>query len=244
MKIYSSKTPSDKIKLFQELARQDVWVRVTHTCSPDYPMYVKIIDVYLSRSDYLITMQSLPLWWTDIVDGKITGYWRLFSLSNVLSVLNNIRVSDTVFESNISVCDPLDTKTTQEMIGILDRYLDTCSTSTPESVSKLQLLHEICGEDIWLNIIEDGGYTSFTKILNIYNNVITVNQLPLWWTDYISASDNNIERSRYNHIDYSLQGLTPILTLYTGDFVVSEPVELMTTEEMREVLDSCTVIDD
>ena len=113
-----------------------------------------------------------------------------------------------------------------------------------------QLFQELAGQDVWVLVEGNYGYKYYIKVVNFYDakpfSIIKYNRLPTWWTDVLTKG---YEMDRVDH-----KKITKVLngTAYNGDlfhdeidlFTVCDPVEIMTTEEMQEILDNQPLVDE
>ena len=111
-------------------------------------------------------------------------------------------------------------------------------------MNDLQLFEEIAGQDIWVLVEGNYGYCYYIKVVNFYDAkpfpIIRYNRLPTWWTDVLFEGDE-MDRVDYNTIDSILNGTNRNGSLFRDEidlFTICEPFEILTTEEMRELLNS------
>ena len=72
-----------------------------------------------------------------------------------------------------------------------------------------------------------------------------IDRLPSWWSSYVNGIDIEIYKDDYSIISDILNGDTILRSDENANiYEICTPLDIMTTEEMREILDSCHIIED
>lgn len=134
------------------------------------------------------------------------------------AAMNEITGSYTRGLSSFEILDPLVTLTTKEIYPKYD----------PDYTQ----FDKFVGRDIWVKVTQYPGYLYYIKILRKNDAFITCSHVPAERVD----TDTPMWYVSQETIDYVLDNLDNEHTDNIDNYVLSEPLEVLTTEELIEMI--------
>lgn len=114
---------------------------------------------------------------------------------------------------------------------------------------KMELFREIADKPIWVAVKGNSYFAYYIRVMCVYErpdsiDEILVKRFPGWWTSYIhnTANNSDLEPEDYEIIDDTLVGLSKPHIHEVDFYEICEPLELLTTNEMRDILESLPII--
>lgn len=113
-------------------------------------------------------------------------------------------------------------------------------------------LSKFAGKDVWVRLTHmgPGRYPFYAKIFSVEDlGVMELAKLPAWWTKCVDGKDMEIDSTDLSNIQDRLSNSTASNSRYhirdaVDYFYVCTPLDIMTTNEMYEVLDTCVLVED
>jgi len=109
-------------------------------------------------------------------------------------------------------------------------------------------LSKFAGKDVWVRLARKDfyNYSFYAKIFSVEDlGVMELAKLPVWWTRCVDGKDLEIDSHDLSNIQDRLSNSA---AYYIRDaveyFSVCPPLDIMTTNEMYEVLDTCVLVED
>lgn len=119
-----------------------------------------------------------------------------------------------------------------------DDAMDTTATT----------LSKFAGKDVWVRLTHKGmdRYPFYAKIFSVEDlGVMEIAKLPSWWTRHIDGKDMEIDSTDLSNIHGRLSNSAAYYIRDAVDYYyVCTPLDIMTTNEMYDVLDACILVED
>lgn len=109
-------------------------------------------------------------------------------------------------------------------------------------------LSQFAGKDVWVRLTHKGldRYPFYAKIFSVEDlGVMEIAKLPSWWTSCVDGKDLEIDSHDLSNIQDRLSNSAAYYIRDAVDyFYVCTPLDIMTTNEMYDVLDTCILVED
>jgi hypothetical protein len=109
-------------------------------------------------------------------------------------------------------------------------------------------LSQLAGKDVWVRLAHKGmdRYSFYAKIFSVEDfGIMEAAKLPSWWTRCVDGKDLEIDSHDLSNIQDRLSNSAAHYIRDAVDYYyVCTPLDIMTTNEMYEVLDTCVLVED
>ena len=109
----------------------------------------------------------------------------------------------------------------------------------------LQFFKDIAGADIWVRVCDDynNGLTTYIKIYYLVHDKMVCSVLPYWVHEFLDDDYGDRSEVLYD-TDYNiiLHGSTHQRALRLDEFRILQPLIMITTEELFEILDQYPIV--
>ena len=129
-----------------------------------------------------------------------------------------------VFPNNVKIAEPLTVYNTSDLYDYEE---------------KRDLLYSLLGTNLWVAAF-DGYEDCYVHVCSISDDIVKYNRI---LTDHVNEIDQGIRLTPFWYAGIAEQ-LDPntLHTKYIDGISVYEPMHVITTEELNEMLESCTVV--
>lgn len=121
---------------------------------------------------------------------------------------------------------------------INDDAMDTTATT----------LSKFAGKDVWVRLARRDRYSYqfYAKIFSVEDlGIMELAKLPVWWTMRVDGKDMEIDSHDLSNIQGRLSNSAAHYIRDAVDYYyVCTPLDIMTTNEMYDVLDTCVLVGD
>lgn len=213
MKIYAADKPLP-ITPFDEYIGKDLWVKCTLFHEDTVFLYVRFLDKF----------------WFTLPSGTEKPVLHVTYIPerevNLLRRTYPIGFADTVMVllNQIHMVEPVEVISTERLY---------------EYAEKRDLIHSIAGTDIWVEAY-DGYSDGFVNIHKIEKDVVTYSIIGNEWLEDIERQVE-FRQGDYNFILKHLDQPEHLHKKYIDGISIYEPINMLTAEEIREMLEQCPV---
>jgi len=213
MKIYAANKPLPETS-FDEYIGKDLWVKCTMFHDDKVFLYVRFLKKF----------------WFELISGKELPALQITYIPerdiNLLRRTYPTGFADTcaVFEKNIQVVEPLKIYHTSDLYDYAE---------------KRELLYSLAGSDVWVEAF-DGYSDGFVNIHKIETDIVTYSIIGNEWLEDIEHQ-KEFSQKNYNFILEQLAQSKYLHKKYIDGISVYEPIHMLTSEEIREMLEQCPV---